>query len=349
MGDAFVAIANDYNALFYNPAGLARREDGQVNLSIDAAGSPTFTKFGKDVDDATKVPENERVQAMNEALSKYYGKNFSLRAGLLEAVWVRPHWGVALIPADFTMNMVIQRGGFGPSVDVKSYLDTTLAYGYGEDIKGVDGRLSWGTTLKFVNRGFASKQILPVDLAADPNLMKTSDLQEGYTVDADIGFLYSPFLASEGFWSVFRLAKPTFGLVVRNVAETGFAQSLKLLNKLKTEAPEKLYRVLDVGMKYEYPNLWIFSGRGALDIRDIGHPNFSLRKGFHLGFEFDWRVASWWKGSYRLGVNQGYPTFGFSALFTMFNLDLVTYGEDVGTYDMAKENRMYLLKMSIDI
>jgi hypothetical protein len=37
MGDAFVAVANDYNALFYNPAGLARLESGEVNLSMDFA------------------------------------------------------------------------------------------------------------------------------------------------------------------------------------------------------------------------------------------------------------------------------------------------------------------------
>jgi hypothetical protein len=68
-----------------------------------------------------------------------------------------------------------------------------------------------------------------------------------------------------------------------------------------------------------------------------------------LGFEFDWAMASWWKGAYRIGVNQGYPTLGFSALFTIFNLDLATYGEDVGTIDHPKENRMYTVKLNIDI
>ena len=38
-----------------------------------------------------------------------------------------------------------------------------------------------------------------------------------------------------------------------------------------------------------------------------------------------------------------------SALFTVFNLDLVTYSEDVGTYDKPKESRMYMLKLNINI
>jgi hypothetical protein len=47
MGDAFVAVANDYTALFYNPAGLARREDGQINLSLSLAGTPAAKDYKK--------------------------------------------------------------------------------------------------------------------------------------------------------------------------------------------------------------------------------------------------------------------------------------------------------------
>ena len=148
-----------------------------------------------------------------------------------------------------------------------------------------------------------------------------------------------------------RLARPTFGAVVRNVAETGFSQSLNLYKTKQYggDAPEKLYRVLDVGTRWEYPSFWIFSGRGSMDMRDIGDPNFNLRRGFHAGLEFDWTLFSWWKGQYRGGVNEGYPTLGASFLFTLFRLDLVTYGEDVGTEDSPVENRMYMVKLNIDI
>ncbi|MCB0343255.1 MAG: hypothetical protein KDD59_13500, partial [Bdellovibrionales bacterium] len=32
MGNAFSAVAEDYNALFYNPAALARRKDGNLHM-----------------------------------------------------------------------------------------------------------------------------------------------------------------------------------------------------------------------------------------------------------------------------------------------------------------------------
>lgn len=352
MGDAFIANANDYSALFYNPAALAIRDSGQINMSIEAGASANYPAFFKDVDALQKrsyESESEKFNAYGEFLQKYYGKTFFVRTGLLEAIWVRPGWSIGLLPLDLTLEYQIHNQA-APALDVQTYVDSTLAYGFGHELRGwVPGRLSWGTTLKFVNRAFASRQVNALDLVADSKTIKKEDLRDGYTLDADVGLLYSPLIAGEGFWSIFQLAKPTFGAVVRNVADYGFGKTFRLFNKEKVDPPEKLHRVLDLGAKYEYPSVWIFGGRGEVDFRDLGHPNYSLRKSFHLGFEFDWTVTSWWKGSYRIGVNQGYPTVGLSALLFIFNLDLASYGEDVGSYEHPQENRVYMVKMNLDI
>ncbi len=352
MGDAFTAVADDYSALFYNPAGLARRDSGEINLSMEGAFASAFKEFA---DDATSTSSKtyptdaDKFQAYSTLLSKYYGKTFSFRTGLFEGIWVRPNWGFGIIPADFTLEYKVHNQ-VSPAINVRSYLDTTIAYAYAKDWKAVlPGRLSWGVTGKFINRGYANKMVSAFDLAADSTIFKQSDLRDGYTLDADIGFLYTPILPGEGFLSAFRLAKPTFSLVGRNVVDSGFKSSLGAINKKGTEAPEKLNRVFDIGTKWEYPSLWIFSGRGVMDIRDLGHPYWNMRKGFHAGFEFDWAMASWWKGAYRFGISQGYLTAGVSALFTVFNLDLVTYSDDIGTFDNPKESRMYLLKLNINI
>ncbi|PIS10038.1 MAG: hypothetical protein COT73_11550 [Bdellovibrio sp. CG10_big_fil_rev_8_21_14_0_10_47_8] len=351
MGDAFVATANDYSALFYNPAGLARRDMGQINLSLEVGASSNFIDFSKDINDVNKADyanDSARYTAYAEFLQKYYGKTFMVRADLLHAIWVRPHWGVGILPLNMTLEYQVHNQA-APALNVRAYADTVLAYGYGNDLKGlVPGRLSWGVTGKFVNRGYTNKQVNAVDLMVDSNTVKKEDLRDGYTVDADLGLLYTPGIPAEGLFSIFNLAKPTFGAVVRNVADYGFGQSFHLFNKNEVQAPEKLNRVFDVGAKFEYPSLWIFGGRGEVDFRDIGHPNFSARRSFHLGFEFDWTVASWWKGQYRIGVNQGYPTLGLSAQLFVFNLDMVTYGEDVGSYDNPQENRVYMAKFNMD-
>lgn len=351
MGDAFVAVANDYNALFYNPAGLARRDDGEMDLFMDFQVSSSFFSFAQEVTNAQNKQgtDAEKQAAVLEVLEKQYGKSFGTRATLFSGILVRPKWGFAVIPVDFSDEETLHKG-VGPSVNTTIYMDTTVAYGYGDDIRAnVGGRLSWGVTGKFINRGFYSKSINFIELATDPNLVKTSDLREGYGVDGDIGFLYTPTVPSDGLFSMLRYARPTFGAVLRNVLQTEFKSSAKLLNKdAGSEPPEKMYRVLDVGTKWEYPSFWLFSGRGVMDVRDIMHPRFSLKKGLHIGFEFDWTVASWWKGAYRVGLSEGFLTAGASALFSLFSLDLVTYAQDVGTYNTPIENRIYALRANIN-
>lgn len=348
MGDAFVAVANDYSGLFYNPAGLARREDGHINMYIDFALSQDIGTFLQDVETASKKTNPE--DAMMDVLQSAYGKNYSFRASLPNGIWVRPGWGIGIIPVDLSVNLGLHQS-LGPSINATVISDTIVAYGWAKDFYWIDqGRTSAGITVKGINRGYFNELVAAVDLAADSNIVKPSDFSEGMTVDADLGVLFTPEMPTEGFFSMFRLAKPTFGAVVRNVLDYGFKTDLDIYNKEKnTSDPEKLYRRIDLGSRWEYPEFLIFGGRGVMDIRDILHPRFSLKKGLHLGFEFDWRMFSWWKGQYRFGLSQGYFTAGLSALFTVFNLDLVTYSEDIGTRNNPRESRKWEIRMSVDI
>lgn len=352
MGGAFVAVANDYSAMFYNPAGLARLEEGQFNGSLDfAASGEQFAKFIQDIDAASKIQDsNAQFTEMVSILQRNYGKQFSLRVGLLQAVYARPSWSVGLLTSDLTLDMRIHNQAT-PAINARAYLDTTLAYGYGSAFRheSIPGKFSWGITGKVVNRGYANKQVNALDLVVDPEVIKKSDFRDGYTSDFDFGLLYTPALASDGFGGMMRLARPTFGMVVRNVLESGFGSSFDVFNKDDTEKPEKLYRTLDFGTRFELPPFWIFGWRAVADVQDVLHPNYSFRKSLHLGAEFDWTVASWWKGQYRVGANQGYPTLGASFLFALFRLDLLTYGEDIGTAANPVENRMYRVTLNLDI
>lgn len=353
MGNAYTAVASDYAGLMYNPASLARRDSGQINMSLQAGFSTKFMDFSQDADKASKdadaaATDTDKFNIYSDFLTKYLGESFMLRMNLFEGFWVRPNWGVAVIPLDFTLEYKIHNQ-LAPALNTRAIVDTTIAYGYGKDLKGlVPGRLSWGVTGKFINRGYANKQIGALDLASGAEVFRDEDLRDGYTVDADLGLLYTPEISSTGLLAPLSLAKPTFSLVLRNVLDMGFEQSFNLFNETEVEAPEKLHRTLDVGSKFEFPSLWIFGGRFAFDVKNIMHPNFSMRRGLHAGAEFDWTVSSWWKGHYRAGLNQGYPTLGVSALLFVFNLDLAMYGEDVGTFNNPQQNRVVAFKASMD-
>lgn len=351
MGNAFVAVANDYSALFYNPAGLAFRDSHEVNLSFDLGATDAFATFSKDISDAasTKGSETDKQNAIFTAIQKQYGKSFGARFTAPNGIWVGQGWGIGFIPADLSIELTPNQP---VSISSTMYLDTTLALGYADTFKDIENaKVAWGITGKVINRGYFSKSVDAIELAADSNVIKTSDLKEGYFIDADIGFLYKPHIPDDdSLFSWFRLARPTFGAVIKNVVDADSVGSLKLFNKEASadSKPAKLTRVIDIGTRWEYPSMWIFGGRGTLDIKNILHPAFNLHKGLNLGFEFDWAVTNWWKGSYRVGLGQGYLSAGFSAMFTWFNLDIVTYGEDVGTYNTPKENRLFLSRFSMN-
>lgn len=351
MGNAFVAVANDYSALLYNPAGLAFRENGELNLSFDIGATDAFQTFSKDISNAssTKGSESDKQNAIFEAIQKQYGKSFGGRFTAPNGIWVGQGWGIGFIPADVSIELTPNQP---VSISSTIYMDTTLALGYADTFKEIENaKASWGVTGKVINRGYFSKAIDAIELVADSNFVKTSDLKEGYFIDADVGFLYKPHIPDdESLFSWFRLARPTFGAVVKNIVDADAIGSLKLFNKNAdtSNKPAKLTRVIDIGSRWEYPSMWIFGGRGTMDIKNILHPAFNLRKGLHIGFEFDWTMTNWWKGNYRVGLSQGYLTAGLSAMFTWFNFDFVTYGEDVGTFNSPKENRLFLTRFSMN-
>lgn len=352
MGGAFVAVANDYNALFYNPAGLARVDESQFNGALEfGLSGQQFLDFAKDLDTASKVQgTSESFNAFYDVLQKNYGKQFSFRASLFQGIFSHPNWAIGILPAQMALDMSVHNQGT-PALNVRSYLDTVVAFGYGQAFRHemIPGKFSWGITSKFVHRGYANRQVNSLDLMTDSNFFKSSDLRDGYTIDFDWGLLFTPALPSEGLSSVLRYARPTFGLVVRNVLDTGFNQTFNAFNKDDTDPPERLYRRLDLGSRWELPAFAIFNWRMVADAQDLMHPNYSLRKALHLGAEFDWTMAGWWKGQYRMGVNQGYPTVGASFLLTVFRLDLTTFGEDIGSTQTPRENRVYKLTLNLDI
>jgi hypothetical protein len=343
MGNAFIAVVDDHSSLFYNPAAMARREDGVVRMFLRGGIDSGYLDLFDEIEAAQAKPtEAEQVDAMTDLVESHYGDHFYFRMPTIGATWVRKNWGIAFVPADLSVDIAVHQQ-IGPMLNVNAYLDSTLAYGYARDVKGVgkNSRLSLGATVKAIHRVNVSEAISAGELASDTDVLDTSSANEGLTIDADIGVLYTPRVKTRA------IVKPTFAFVARNILDYGFTTNFHFIDK-NTGEPPKLQRRFDFGTKLDLPNFWKFEPKVAADIKDVGHKNWTWVKGSHIGAELYWKMYNWWKGHWAFGLNQGYWTAGLGARMAIFQLDIATFGEEVGTTDAKKESRRYMLEMSLD-
>ncbi len=337
MGHAFIAVANDNSAIFYNPAGLSQLKEGESNWYIKGDLDPDISTFYKELGEAQDSADE--VQAISDLIEKNYGNQYSFRAPSLGWLWARPSWGVAFIPMDLSIDMGLNRS-VGPSVGLTAVQDSTLAYSQNWKINKwqKSGSFHIGVTAKMIYRMNVDEIVDVASLALNDEVFDESMAKEGLTLDADVGFLW------KGPWQSFN---PSAGIVIRNIADYGYLTNFNLIGD-QTGDPEKLHRVIDLGYAMDLPDWWVWSSKVAFDIRNILHPNWNLQKGVHLGVEFMWEVTSWFRGGWRAGLNQGYWTAGFTGEFGVFRLDLASYGEEVGIEDLKIENRRFMTTMSLD-
>lgn len=335
MGNAFTAVADDHSGLFYNPAALAFRQDGQLRMFVRAGTTPESVDLINEIKDVSKKPESEQAQAYSDLITSHYGDHFYYRVPTIGGVWVRPNWGIALIPADLSLDVAVHRQ-LGPTLAVNLYEDSTLAFGYARKVKWLPKRhqLSVGATAKSIYRIHVAQSISSLQLADNSDVFDTSHAGEGLTFDLDLGFMW-------------KLGSYTLALVGRNLVDYGFKQNFHFIDKNSGE-PAHLQRRIDVGTRYDLPKVWVFEPKVAFDVRDILHDNWTVWKGVHAGFEAYWRMYNWWKGHWSVGMNQRYWTAGFGARLAWFQMDLCSFGEDVGSPSSPKESRRYMAELALD-
>ena len=191
MGNAFSTVSDDYTALMYNPAALAKKKRGEIQFTLAGAGvAMDTTKMMKDIDDAQKgaTTDSAKIIAISNVLDQYYGKQLGGRLQAAEIFWVRPKWGFAILPMDLTFDFSVNKQ-FGPALDLNVKKDTTVAYGYGTEIMP---QVYAGVTLKGIHRNSVAQTVPVAELANNSNVFSKDRFKEGINVDADLGFLWTP-------------------------------------------------------------------------------------------------------------------------------------------------------------
>lgn len=317
MGGAFVAISDDANALFYNPAGLADIKSPRASLF--AVEIESSRKAYDTLSDALDTDfDNEQETAA--FLKKYIG-DYSHMAGSFFPSYVRPRFALGLVgvvranlqPRDFQY----------PKLEVEAIEDAGICAGYGHPL--LDGSLLLGVSAKYLFRRSLTNVYTVADITTDGFEDRLEDdYEEGAGALLDLGVIYKV--------GSFKAGKQTgifqVGLSANNLigSDLGDAQNLD---------PH-----IDLGVSGLIGEQFIL----ALDYVDIlskvGEDN-DVGKRIHAGIEYlPIKMIR-----LRAGWNQGYLCLGLGLDTRHVQLDLLTYAEEIGSYAGQRDDRRYLLRM----
>lgn len=342
MGNAYVAVADDFNALFYNPAGLARLKewDGEL-LNPTAEISASTVSFFEDLNKLASGSSGD-TDAVLEVLEKNTGKTQHLALGLTPHL-VFPGFGFG-IGTELGTTIAFHRDisadvDFGPRV----IAPIAFAKNFFED------RLSVGVGVKFVARAGVDHNFSVNDIQAFSKKKESNDtgqtttdvqgdeledfLISGVGYGADFGLLFTPIKTME----------PTLGLSVTDIGGTPYEKMD--INGKAVGTPEARLPSVNTGVSLKPVQTGNMYVRTSVDAHAINQPEHYSKK-FNLGLE--WGYGSIIK--VQTGLHQGELSGGFEFDVFLFSLRFATYAEQLGTIagqDDDLRDRRYALQLKL--
>ncbi|MBF0364189.1 MAG: hypothetical protein HQK50_01375 [Oligoflexia bacterium] len=343
MGNAYTAVVENSEALYFNPAALSLLQStspefiftfGQVASTV---GDNSFKKLYDDISTSSKKgSSSDRTSTLANLIESKYGKSYSARLHTLSALYGRKGFAMGFIPIDLTANLFVHQQ-IGPTIILNAYEDSSITLGYGVKLSNA---LAIGVSAKSLYRIYYYKNLPAIELANNSTSFHRSQAQEGVAFDADLALLYT--LPSYPV---------SLGVHCKNLLDQGPKYDPNIINSNSNAGmPPKLARRVDFGMKAEFAKIWKARLRPLLsaDIRDSFHPNWSLRKGIHLGSELSYAHPSYPLAlALRTGLGQLYLSYGFSLKLFWFTLEYARYGEEVGTRGTHQQNRTDMLRVAL--
>lgn len=321
MGNAFTAIADDENSIYYNPAGLNNIEGfgsmGIINPAVEASDS--FEDF---VDDYNDV-EDDDVAAATQLIRDYMGVHQHARASLMPH-YARHNFGVAVL-AQGTVDMEF-RNPINPNIQAKIIKDIVPtisgAYSFFGD------KLKAGATAKFIQREGLVEEYSAVEIASE-DFDPEDDLVEESGVGVDIGLIYElPLL---------EIFNPTVGLAIQNLGDVDLGDAGEELQKVNIGFG------LNFGLNYKDSELVeVLAALDYVDITNDASEDDDMAKRLHMGVELKFPILS-----VRAGLNQGYGTYGATINWKLLKLEYAAYIEEIGAYAGQRTDERQMIQLSI--
>lgn len=318
MGNAFVAVADDHNALFYNPAGLARLSSWSFEILNPSIGISTNTlsainSISELASGSSAEGGKSEVETAIETFDSLEGKHQYMNLGWTPHV-VFPGFGIG-IGLDIGARMTVHHQLVA---DIDAGLDVLVPISFARNM--LEDRLSLGATLKGVAKTGVDHEFSLADISAftKKDATETSSdkalkdyLISGKGVGVDFGLLFTPV----------KTMSPTLGVSITDAGGTPFKASSDQYG-----TPDPRQPSVNTGISFkpvERDNMYVLV---AADVHAANQP-IHFSKKFNLGSELGLGKILKLQG----GLHQGELSGGFQLDAWLIILRFATYAEQVGS------------------
>jgi hypothetical protein len=333
MGNAYVAVADDFNALFYNPAGLARLDTWHGELFNPKLGiSQNTIATIKDVSNLASS-ESSGIESTISTFETMTGKPQWINLGFTPHL-VFPGFGIGL-GLDVGGSMVIHRT-ISADVDVgaMAILPVAAAKNFLED------RLSIGMAVKGIFKQGVEREFSLADIAAfskqssDASGNSLKDyVVGGSAMGVDFGMLFTPIQTGE----------PTLGISITDVGGTPY--KARKSGNLDLGAPDPRDPAVNTGISFKPIKTDSYYVLTTIDAHAINQP-IHFSKKLNVGAEWGFgRVLK-----LQAGLHQGSLSGGVQVDAWLLVLRFASYAEELGTVageSAATSNRRYVAQLKL--
>lgn len=319
MGNAFVAVADDRNVLYYNPAGLAHLERTRVSgVGVHGAIDDEFLEVVDFIrENEEQFSDFETVdQEFFDSLAPYDDRWVAADARAYSDI-TRPNLGIGVYTTG-SVQFKIDRGIYEPRVYAQIHDDIVGVVGAGMELGRANLRV--GGAVKGIWRRETSRALTALEVSDfDPEevLDELETADPGFAMD--LGLTWQPVGSR---WTAGAVLRDAVGYVGGEGIDTAvdFGTAFRPLGE--TVGPiRRLILAADV--------------RNTFDGGSLGNK-------LHLGAEIALPVLS-----VRAGFNQGYGSFGASLSIPVITIDYAVYGRELGAFPGDESQFMHAVEARI--
>jgi hypothetical protein len=318
MGGAGVATVNDETALLINPAGLGKLRDYFITVADPEGevGTETEQIAGMDVLDMSDP------QKALEKTNLKPGKHLHTRGQIFPSIVV-PNFGVGILGKS-----QVDASNDGTLMKYDYTNDYAIVFGF--NFRLWNGIIKLGATTRIINRTEIHEDT--IDVNSTGNTIDTLG-KEGMGVAADSGIILTApirFL-------------PSIAAVYRDMGRTSYTFKDGMLHDTLLR-PDSTPEKIDVAMSIspilgkKLRSTWTVEYR---DVKTASDEQDSMKR-IHAGAEFNIADALFIRG----GMHQRYWTAGMELSMFNYQFQAASYGEEIGTYPIYKEDRRYVVKFA---